>query len=279
MGGTTNKASAASAADDKGAAALTAMTGERDAALAQAAANTAELETCAAKLQAIGAAIIAAGLEPEGDWSTAERAIELIGFFTAQNAGLAHLGKVIDDLGLAPDGGYAFVLDFAAEKLAEIPALVAERDQAVADLATATKAVEKGKADLKAARSRAAPKPAKLRAIGPLDDGEPLSGEALQRAIAAADTVELVFSDGARELAGVPAQLIEGDAWHLAANGVRMRVPSLVVHGPAHGEAPYRLAGYGLLLDGEQVAWAARIDVLQIQASSRHELKDDVVFG
>lgn len=161
--------------------------------------------------------------------------------------------------------------------LKDLAAVTAERDAATADLAKASKAVEKGKADLKAARAKAAPKPAKLREIGPVAD-QP-RGDDLLTLIGAADTVELVFSDGKREIGKLPPQLIEGDAWAQAANGVRLRGVSLPVYGPAHDQPAIRLAGYGLLLDGELTAYAPRIEVLELKASQHADLKDDVIFN
>jgi len=161
--------------------------------------------------------------------------------------------------------------------LKELAAVTGERDAATTDLAKASKAVEKGKADLKAARSKAAPKPAKLREIGPVAD-QP-RGDDLLTLIGAADTVELVFSDGKREIGKLPPQLIEGDAWAQAANGVRLRGVSLPVYGPAHDQPSIRLAGYGLVLDGELTAYAPRIEVLELKASQHADLKDDVIFN
>lgn len=159
----------------------------------------------------------------------------------------------------------------------DLGVVTAERDAARSDLADASKAVAKGKADLKAARAKAAPKPPRLRAIGPVAD-QP-RGEDLLTLIGAAETVELVFSDGRRELAALPPQLIEGDAWAMAANGIRLRGVSLPVHGPAHGQPPIKLAGYGLVLDGELTAYASRIDVFALQPNAQADLKDDVIFN
>lgn len=146
------------------------------------------------------------------------------------------------------------------------------------ELAAATKATDKVKADLKVAKAAAKPKSAKSRVIGPIDGDEP-RGEELLTLIGAAETVELVFSDGKREITALAPQLIEGDAWYQAANGVRLRVPSLLIHGPGRDDQALHVAGYGLVLDGELTAYAQRIDVLTILPGSQHELKDDVIFG
>lgn len=167
------------------------------------------------------------------------------------------------------------------EKLTkDLGAMTADRDAARAELDVAAKGLTKAKTDLQKARAKAAPKPPRLRAIGPIggDTPEP-RGQDLLELIGAAETVELVFSDGQRELRGLPSQLIEGDAWALGANGVRLRGIELEVHGPAHGQPPIRIVGYGLLLDGEPTAYQARIDVLELQPNGRANLKDDVIFN
>lgn len=146
------------------------------------------------------------------------------------------------------------------------------------ELAEASKATDKAKADLKVAKAQAKPKSAKARPIGAID-GEQPRGEDLLTLIGAAETVELVFSDGKREITALAPQLIEGDAWYQAANGVRLRVPSLAVNGPGRDDAALKVAGYGLVLDGELTAYSPRMDVLTILPGSQHELKDDVIFG
>lgn len=105
------------------------------------------------------------------------------------------------------------------------------------------------------------------------------TGRDLLSAIHDADEVVLAFSDGTAEIVDLKPRTIEPDAFELlGSDGVRLRVPELRVHGPRPGDAPFRLAGYGLLLDGEQVAWADRGGVLLIGPGTQHELKDDVVF-
>ena len=52
----------------------------------------------------------------------------------------------------------------------------------------------------------------------------------------------------------------------------------VVVHGPAHGGAPYHVKGYALLLDGKQVAWSERPDPLQVGAGQKYQLSNDIFF-
>jgi hypothetical protein len=167
------------------------------------------------------------------------------------------------------------------EKLTQdLGKMTGERDQLRAELEVAAQGLNKAKTDLRKARAKAAPKPPRLRPIAPIggDLPEP-RGQDLLELIGAAETVELVFSDGKRELGTVPAQLIEGDAWILAANGVRLRDVDLPVYGPAHGRPAIRIAGYGLVLDGELTAYQSRIDLLELQPNARANLRDDVIFN
>ena len=150
--------------------------------------------------------------------------------------------------------------------------VTAERDALQEKLSHAEKAPK--------AKTVAAPT---RRKVGPLKDQPEPSQEAsaeLLAIIREATTVDLVFSDGRQELAGLPAKRIEGDAWALRGSiaGVRLKGVELMVHGPAHGGSPYMLAGYGLVLDGKQVAWAPRPEVLAIGPNQQVNLSDDVVF-
>lgn len=126
-------------------------------------------------------------------------------------------------------------------------------------------------------RSSRAPKPPQPRRAGPLDGDKPMPAELLE-AIKAAETVELVFSDGERELPELLPVRIEGDAWRVTAAGLQMQPNDLSVEGPGPSGRPYALAGYGLLLDGELFAYAARPEVLMIGPGSRFDLSNDVVF-
>lgn len=55
-------------------------------------------------------------------------------------------------------------------------------------------------------------------------------------------------------------------------------MPSLLVEGPGPGDRPYEIAGYGLMLDGDQVAWRDRPDVLRVGPGQRIDLTGDVIF-
>lgn len=153
--------------------------------------------------------------------------------------------------------------DLAASE-ATLGLVTKERDDLAAKLA-------KLDAEPKAAKGARA---VKARKCGPVDNPPSLSD--LQELIGMADVAELVFSDGKRELAIVP-RVISGKAWIMTAAGLALRVPEFPVTGPATG--PVSIAGYGLFLDGEQVAWAARGEPMEVPPGRRMDLRNDVVFA
>ncbi len=179
---------------------------------------------------------------------------------------------------VVPDDGTATIDNFVTK----FKEMESDRDTAQAELA-ALKAKSDAIELKDAGKAKATPAARRetARALGPLKgkkEGSGPSGEDLLAAIAAAETVEVAFSDGKREIKQLPAQLIQGDAWQMVTNGVRLRVDKFPVYGPNRGESELKLAGYALLLDGKQVAYAARIDVLLLSPGGTYDLKDDVIF-
>lgn len=174
--------------------------------------------------------------------------------------------------------------DFRAGKGPKGAAAIAERlDAAEAALADATKArddalaaLEKAKAAPTAKAKATATPQAKARKIGPVKD-QP-DAAALLAAIADAETVEIAFSDGKAEVTGIPAVAIEGNAWAVTPSGLALKLPELLVRGPAFGGTAFTVAGYGLFLDGTLTAYAQRSDALAIGAGATFDLKDDIVF-
>lgn len=195
--------------------------------------------------------------EAEVDWLA-----RLIGAATAGAA--AQIGLASD---LAPK------LD-AREN--ENATLIAERDQLKAAL---DKAVSAAASAAKVIKSAAPKKPRKVGVLKGNLDAERLPPAELLELVQAASNVLVVFSDGRAEIAGIPALEISGNAWAVKSHGLALVLPELIVNGPAPGSGPYPLAGYGLFLDGELVAYQARPDVLQIGAGQRMNLKDDIIFA
>ncbi len=101
----------------------------------------------------------------------------------------------------------------------------------------------------------------------------------LAELIAATETVEIAFSDGKRELAGVPPVEVPGEAFGFRRGRLSLEVPELLVVGPADERGPRVLVGYALLIEGEQVAWIPRLGgQLTLGPGVSHQLKDDVTL-
>lgn len=166
------------------------------------------------------------------------------------------------------DALFTTIVSAAAPSFVEI-------DQALAEADEHLKALEK--AAKKPARAKASPS-AKARKIGPLKPGDGLLPEELLVLLGDAERVEIVFSDGKTEIDGLPAQEISGNAWKAGVAGLQLTLPELIVHGPGMGQSGHSLAGYGLLIDGDLVAYADRGGALPIAPGATVNLAQDIVF-
>lgn len=155
----------------------------------------------------------------------------------------------------------------------KIDELRGERDALKRSLSAQKGSTTKAKATVD--ELKAASKP---RAIGYIDRDTDMTPAYLFELVDDADLVEIVFSDGKQEVAGLGPVVVEGDAWKMTNTGLKLHVPTLQVHGPAAGKPPYRVTGYALLLDGEQVCWSQRHEQLTIGAGQTFNLADDIVF-
>lgn len=117
--------------------------------------------------------------------------------------------------------------------------------------------------------------PKKPRALGVLSDDKNLSGDDLRKAIADADDIEIVFSDGKREV-GVPPVAVEGAVWKDHPFGLLLD-RSVDIEGP-DGAGSISITGYALLLDGKQVAWRERSMPLQVAPGQRVQITEDILF-
>lgn len=181
----------------------------------------------------------------------------------AAKAAFARLGIELDaENGSSPEAlidGLNATADTIERLTAELSTVSEERDELVAK----AKALE----NAPKAKSAKAPKP---REIAPLKDA--FSTDDLLELVKGAKRVEVAFSNGKTEIAHLPAQVIEGDAWRVGVNGLRLEGVTLSASGPAS------LAGYGLFLDGKLAAYRARSDVLEITSGHTMSLAGDVVF-
>jgi len=153
-----------------------------------------------------------------------------------------------------------------ADALALLDTRTAERDALQAQI-DAVAAAPVGKRSTRVS--------AKPRKAGPVVNP---GAEDLLAAIADADLVELVFSDGKGELAGVAPIEVTGNAWAKVIGGVALRLPELLVSGAADGASGWPLAGYALFLDGKQAAWGPRPEVLVLGGGRKFNLREDVIF-
>ena len=150
--------------------------------------------------------------------------------------------------------------------VARISALESQLADAHAALDTAKKAG-------KVSRGTSPPRPRKL---GPIGD-EPLDAAALREAIAAADRVEVGFSDGKMEIAGLAPVIVDGNVWKNHFDRLMLN-HAVTLRGPALASATFAVAGYALILDGKMVAYTPRSDVLMIGAGATMNIADDIYF-
>jgi hypothetical protein len=153
------------------------------------------------------------------------------------------------------------------EKLDELEAITAERDQLKAALE---------KANGKLADAKRGEKQAKPRAIKPPKD--PLTGAALIEAIGKAGSIELIASDGKQEITGVEPLVLQAGHFAETQAGIGLTIASFEVTGPPAGKAAFALAGWALLLDGKLVAYRDRGGTLQLGGGQKYNLAGDVIF-
>ena len=158
--------------------------------------------------------------------------------------------------------------DDAPQLAKRVADLEAERDAAIERAEKAERARDRAKAKVNAGEA-----PAKLRKIAAGDD----TVTDIAAAIAAADKVEIVLSDGTREIDGVDPFVVEGEAWKPTPNGLMLSVP-LDLYGPGSGKPAYRIEGYALMLDGKQVAYRQRPDPITVVPGHTYKIEDDIIF-
>lgn len=124
----------------------------------------------------------------------------------------------------------------------------------------------------------------KPRKLGPMaalfdDEAEAFTVDDLLTAIDGADELVLAFSDGRDELKGIKPRQVRADAFRLTRGRVHFIDEPLLVTGPGEPETVSHLAGVALLVDGEQVAWSALAQPLDIGAGQTVNLAGSVIFG
>lgn len=101
---------------------------------------------------------------------------------------------------------------------------------------------------------------------------------AMRDAIADAETVEICFTSGGKEVLGLPPVSVQGDAWKEGPNGLMLTEP-VMLYGPAHGQGGFSFDGFGLLIDGKPFAYRERLGgSLQVGPGGKLELRDDIIL-
>lgn len=118
---------------------------------------------------------------------------------------------------------------------------------------------------------------AKPRSLGPVENQ--LKVEELAE-LFAGNYVEVAFSDGSKELSGVPAILMEGSNFKFARGRLLLNRPDLTVKGPVDERGTRALVGYAFLIDGEQVAYAPRLGgQLTLGPGQTYNLAGDIILN
>ena len=158
---------------------------------------------------------------------------------------------------------FEFGLDQGAAK-----ELQAELDAATARAEKAEKSRDRAKAKVAAGEQ-----PAKLRKLAAMDD----ASDDLAKAIADADKVEVVLSDGKAEIEGVAPIVVTGEAWRQTPNGL-MLTEAVEIDGPGTGKPAFNVDGYALVLDGKQVAYRKRPDPVTVVPGQHYKIENDIIF-
>lgn len=184
------------------------------------------------------------------------------------------LGQLAPDADLAPaEGESAIELGerLASQAATSIETLQAELAATKRQLSAQKGQVTKARNEVAALEAQMPDKPRKIE--GPK---EAFPAAELMDLIQDADEIQLLFSDGKAELAGVAPKKIEAAAWRKHSDRVLLMLPSLTISSVA--DRPQQLVAYALMIDGDIVAVRPRFDPLTVKPNQRMELAGDVIF-
>lgn len=189
--------------------------------------------------------------------------------------------------GFDADGAKAMAERLLAAEGKLVDALKAQADDQAATIAAITERAERAEAEAQALKDAAARQAAEATVIAEDSVGAPrklalvpadkrLAPSELAAAIADSETVEILFSDGKREIQSLGSRKVTGEAWIGRPAGLLLTKP-VELFGGAAGAAPIVVSGYALLLDGKLAAYSAR-DPLSIPAGGHVRLENDIIF-
>jgi hypothetical protein len=124
---------------------------------------------------------------------------------------------------------------------------------------------------------------AKPRALGPLaavfnEAQEAFTADDLMTAINSAQEIVLAFSDGKRELRGIPPVQVQADGFRLTRERVLFTDGPLELYGPGGEGDVSNVVGVALLLDGDQMGWSPLSQPFALGAGQRVNLAGSVIF-
>lgn len=177
-----------------------------------------------------------------------------------------------------PASNAASGIDEIARLNAENEALASAKAVLEEELAEARKTIDTlnariAKAEAKASITPKAARAPKPRVAGPIK--EPVAGAEL-RALLKSEAVEIVYSDGRREIISLPALQVAGDAWQeLSGERHVLREPQVI-------SAAQRvdLAGFALFdKDGAQIGWCPLPSPIPLAPGQQHRIDRQILFG
>lgn len=129
------------------------------------------------------------------------------------------------------------------------------------------------KAEQKASVTTKAHKAPKARVAGPIKDA--LTGNEL-RELLRDGAVEIVFSDGKKEIAGLPALQVAGPAWSELSGGRLVLREAQTIK----ADRTVDLAGFALFDDeGTQIGWCELPSPMPLSAGMQVRLDRQILFG
>lgn len=185
---------------------------------------------------------------------------------TAAETRVGQLTRDLEKVGDQHQQAAATVVEYGKQ----IDTLSEELRSANASLKAYKGSATKAKSQVTVLKKQLSPEPRPIGAMRPARNHEEVyaQAEALEAAFAA-DTTELVFSDGRREIRELAPLTITGDAWRETPQGRVLNAEPMLEPGDCQRES-LDLRGFGLLNEaGEQVAYQALPDAIVVLRNQR----------
>lgn len=162
--------------------------------------------------------------------------------------------------------------------IAQLDAECAELQDALASSEASIRGYKS--AATKAKRGTAFPseKRTKPREVGPLGakDAE-AAAELIGEAIAG--EVELVASDGERELTDLAPQIVVGrEAWRPVSGGRLQLIPGLLLEAGEIDAPGIEVIGFGMFAAGEQIGWCPLVEPITVPRQSQVRVDNSIAF-